>query len=297
MLAAVVAYRLLLGGGSGVPAGAAAPGIERFPYPTDRLAETRSEYILNEVQAGKIDLALELVRLRRDCAGELDEAACNEKIRKLIQDLPGKDKHRLLELFEQYLQFETKMRQSLPENFSRLSDAEKYKLMKKARRDFFGEETARMIFGLEEARVALQEEQGRFNSSEYMNLPLPERLRLYAERKKEILGPYYQSTLEREPPDIKYGTELMLTQPDFSRLSEAERGRIVSELRVKHFGEVQAARMEQEEKLSAQANSEAIAKMDQFLAAEKEYLKNNPSLSEEERRAGIEELRRRMLDK
>jgi hypothetical protein len=273
----------------------AAAGIERFPYPTDRIQESRNEYILADVQSGKVDLALELVRLRRDCAGELDEQACNDHIRKLIAGLSARDNQRLLEIFEQYLQFETKMRASIPENFARLSDREKYALMKKARRDFFGEETARLIFGVEEARIALQEEQAKFAAPEYANLPAHERLQLYEDRKKEIMGTYYQSTIEREPPDIKFGTEMMLQQTELAKMPEAERKRTVSEMRVKYFGAVQAARMDHEEKVQTAALSESLGKMDQFLAAEKDYLKNNPGLSDEARRAGVEDLRRRIL--
>jgi hypothetical protein len=39
----------------------------------------RANIFLKDIQEGRIDLALELVRLRRDCAGELDEAACHEQ--------------------------------------------------------------------------------------------------------------------------------------------------------------------------------------------------------------------------
>ncbi|AFM11411.1 lipase secretion chaperone [Turneriella parva] len=294
VVVALLGYRLFFHDPAG-KANMAAVGIERFPYPTDRLQESQGEYLLKEIQEGRIDLPLELVRLRRDCAGELDETACHEKIRQLIQDLPGKDKGRLLELFEQYLQFEEKMRQNLPANFAQLSNQEKYKLMKKARREFFGEANANLIFGLEEARIALQEEQNKFGSFEYTNLPADERMRLYSERKKEILGPYFQATLEREPPDIKYGTELMLVQTDISRLPEVERARVLGELRVKHFGPVEAQRLEQQEKQALQADAESLAKMDRFLAAEKEYLRNNPAKSDSERQAAIEELRRKYL--
>jgi lipase chaperone LimK len=275
-----------------------AQGIERFPYPTDRLAESQADYVMADVQVGRIDLAIELVKLRRDCAGETDEAGCNERIKQLIQRLPGKDKQKLLEIFDQYLAFEAKMRQgSLPENYAQLTDQEKYKLVKKARRDFFGEDTARLIFGVEEARVALQEEQAKFASPEYANLPVEERLRLFTERKKEILGPYYQTTLEREPADIKFGTELMLHQTDMAKMPEAERLRTTQELRVKHFGEQMANRMAEDEARQNQAFAETNAKMDQFLAAEKAYLDKNPNLSDDQRRAGIEELRKKILSK
>jgi hypothetical protein len=294
VVVALLGYRLFFRDSAG-RANKAAVGIERFPYPTDRLQESQGEYILKEIQEGKIDLPLELVRLRRDCAGELDEAACHDKIRQMIQDLPGKDKGRLLELFEQYLQFEEKMRQNLPANFAQLSNQEKYKLMKKARREFFGEANANLIFGLEEARIALQEEQNKFGTAEYANLPAEERMRLYSERKKDILGPYFQATLEREPPDIKYGTELMLVQTDLTRLPEGERARVLGDLRVKHFGPVEAQRLEQQEKQALQADAESLARMDRFLAAEKDYLSNNPSKSDSERQAAIEELRRKYL--
>jgi hypothetical protein len=45
-----------------------------------------------------------------------------------------------------------------------------------------------------------------------------------SERKKEILGPYFQATLEREPPDIKYGTELMLVRSPTSRACPKVKG-------------------------------------------------------------------------
>lgn len=295
LIAAVLVYRLFFYSTDKSPNQNKSTGIERFPYPTDRLSESHSDYILAEVQAGRIDLALELIRLRRDCAGEVDEKGCNERIRQLILGLPGKDKQRLLEIFEQYLQFESKMRQTPPENFARLSYVEKYKLMKKARREFFGEETARLVFGLEEARIALQEEQSKFGTPEYVQLPVDERLRLYEDRKKEILGPYFQSTIEREPADIKYGTDLMLHQSDFAKIPESERTRLQSEMRVKYFGAAQAQKMEQEEKLAIQGDSEALGKMDQFLSAEREYIQKNQGLTDEQRRTGVEDLRKKIL--
>lgn len=295
--AAILAYRLLFYSTEKPAAKNASQGIERFPYPTDRLSESHSDYILADVQAGRIDLALELVKLRRDCAGEVDEAGCNEQIRKLIMNLPGKDKQRLIEIFDQYLQFEAKMRQSVSENYGKLSYPEKYKLMKKARREFFGEDTAKLIFGVEEARIALQEEQSKFNTPEYTNLPSEERLRLYEEKKKEILGTYYQSTIEREPADIKYGTDLMLRQNDFAKMPESERTRVQSELRVKYFGAAHAQQMEQEEKQALAATSETVGKMDQFLSAERDYIQKNPGLTDEQRRAGIEDLRKKILGK
>lgn len=295
LIAAILVYRLFFYSTEKPVGKNISTGIERFPYPTDRLSESHSDYILADIQAGRIDLALELVKLRRDCAGEVDEEGCNERIRKLIQNLPGKDKQRLIEIFDQYLQFEAKMRQSVPENFSKLSYPEKYKLMKKARREFFGEDTAKLIFGVEEARIALQEEQSRFNAPEYTNLPAEERLRMYEEKKKEILGQYYQSTIEREPADIKYGTDMMLRQSDFAKMPETERSRIQSEMRVKYFGAAQAQKMEQEEKQALQADSEALGKMDQFLAAEREYIQKNPGLTDEARRNGIEDLRKKIL--
>ena len=297
LIAAILVYRLFFYSAEKASEKNRSTGIERFPYPTDRLSESHSDYILADIQAGRIDLALELVKLRRDCAGEADEQTCNERIRKLIQGLPGKDKQRLIEIFDQYLQFETKMRQSVPENFGKLSYPEKYKLMKKARREFFGEDTAKLIFGLEEARIALQEEQSKFNTAEYANLPAEERLRMYEEKKKEILGPYYQSTLEREPADIRFGTDMMLRQSDFAKMSESERSRVQSEMRVKYFGAAQAQQMEQEEKQALQASSEAVGKMDQFLAAERDFLQRNPGLTDEHRLAGIEELRKKILGK
>ena len=297
IITAILVYFIFIKGEDPKTKKQAAQGIERFPYPTDRLAESQADYIMADIQVGRIDLAIELVKLRRDCAGETDEAGCNERIKQLIHRLPGKDKQKLLDIFDQYLQFEAKTRQNLPENFASLSQVEKYQLMKKARRDFFGEDTARLIFGLEEARIALQEEQVKFNSPEYTRLPVEERMRLYAERKKEILGPYYQTTLEREPADMKYGTELQLHQTEMAKMSEAERNKATQELRVKYFGEQMANRMAEDEARHNKAFAEGNAKMDQFLAAEREYLNKNQNLTEEQRRAGIEDIRKRILGK
>ena len=297
IITAILIYFIFIKGDDRKSKAQSAQGIERFPYPTDRLAESQSDYIMADIQVGRIDLSLELVKLRRDCAGETDEAGCNERIRQLIQRLPGKDRQKLGEIFEQYLQFEAKMRQNLPENFSSLSNAEKHQLMKKARRDFFGDDTAKLIFGLDEARIALQEEQAKFNTPEYARLPVDERMRLFADRKKEILGPYYQTTIEREPADIKYGTELMLQHHELQKMGEAERSKATHDLRVKYFGEQMANRMTEDETRQNQAFAESNAKMDQFLAAEREYLSKSQNLTDEQRRAGIEDIRKRILGK
>ena len=58
---------------------------------------------------------------------------------------------------------------------------------------------------------------------------------------------------------------------------------------------LQLSLMEQEEKQALQADSEALGKMDQFLAAEREYIQKNPGLTDEARRNGIEDLRKKIL--
>jgi hypothetical protein len=83
--------------------------------------------------------------------------------------------------------------------------------------------------------------------------------------------------------------------PTLRACPKVERTRALAELRVKHFGPVEAQRLEQQEKQALRADSEALAKMDQFLAAEKEYLRNNPAQGDAERQAAIEELRRKYL--
>lgn len=87
----------------------------------------------------------------------------------------------------------------------------------------------------------------------------------------------------------------MLRQSDFAKMPETERSRIQSEMRVKYFGAAQAQKMEQEEKQALQADSEALGKMDQFLAAEREFIQKNPGLTDEARRNGIEDLRKKIL--
>lgn len=293
ILAGALCYRLFFYDDK--PAATAAHGVERFPYPTDNLRESHAEYIFRDIEVGRIDLALELIRLRRDCETEGD--ACNDSIRQLISGLPSKDKARLAELFEKYLLFEKQMRENPPANFAKLDYAAKYKLMKKARRDYFGAENAQLIFGFEEARVGLQEEQQKFTLPQYANLPLPARIKLYEEKKKELLGAYYQTALEREPVDLKYGTELMLSQQELMRLPEADRAQATHEMRVKHFGQAQADRITREEKAQSQQFAETNAKVDQFLAAEKEFNRVNAALSDKERAAGIEELRKKILDR
>jgi hypothetical protein len=92
VVVALLGYRLFFRDSAG-RANKAAVGIERFPYPTDRLQESQGEYILKEIQEGKIDLSP-----WSSCAcGAIVPASsmrqqCHDKIRQLIQDLPGKDK-------------------------------------------------------------------------------------------------------------------------------------------------------------------------------------------------------------
>jgi hypothetical protein len=82
---------------------------------------------------------------------------------------------------------------------------------------------------------------------------------------------------------------------DLAKIPETERAKITHDLRVKYFGQAQADKIDQEEKIQNQATSETNAKMDQFLAAEKEYIRNNPTLSPEARLAGVENLRKSIL--
>lgn len=272
------------------------PDGSPFPlaYNTDELDENvAKEGILNAVRAGRINLPFELRKLRAECPRTASPQECNQSIVDYLYSLPEPDNQKLVELFNTYLRYE-EARTDLkgPPGMDLL---EKYEVIKKKRREIFGDDQARLVFGLEEANFAYQDLMRRFQSDEFAEMPPAERLRKLENQRRDLFGPYYETLTEREPQGTRYGLELLVRQTDLSKMPEPERDRVVYDLRVKYFGEEKADEITAAETAEKTKMAEKTARVDEFLEAEAEINKNQ-NLSVEEKREKIEKLRSELID-
>jgi hypothetical protein len=272
-----------------------------------RLFMEENMYTFNQLmelaRTGRISLVSELWRLRTKCgvggadlpdgtgtaAPRMNFDECNIRIENFLREqYPAPDNEKIIALFRAYLRYEDAMRRfNIPEN---LSATERYEYIKKKRREFFSESEAQLIFGFEEARMATQEVLNDFvkNSAE---MPAELRVKKYYELRRKSLGEYNAAVTETEPAYTRYETEVMLRGDEMQR-----KGNAVAEiqaLRERYFGAAAAQRMAQVEK----EIREERTRIDAYEAAAQKFTRENPALSESERREKLSELRVRMLGK
>lgn len=259
--------------------------------------------LMEMARTGRISLVSELWRLRTKCgvgAGESADGAgpatpqmnfdeCNIRIENFLREqYPAPENEKIIALFRGYLRYEDAMRRfNIPEN---LTATERYEYIKKKRREFFSEADAQLIFGFEEARIASQDALNDFvkNSAE---MPAEQRVKKYYELRKNNLGEYNAAVSEAEPAYTRYETEVMLRGDEMQRKgnSAAE----TQALRERYFGAAAAQRMAQVER----EIRDERARIDSYEAAAQKFGRDNPSLSETERREKLNELRVQMLGK
>ncbi|WP_078125811.1 lipase secretion chaperone [Leptospira alexanderi] len=190
--------------------------------------------LLRYASTGEVNLVSELWALRRECPEDLIYEQCNEVIRAFIADhYSGKEVEYLMNLFSSYLKYEITMREF--ELSDELSNAEKYELIKKKRREFFSDNDAQLIFGLEEAEETYRNSLGGF-LSDTESLNGEQRMQRYEEFRKNVYGQYYNTVKKRESKYNTYETEMFLREDELERMSSSDRNNKTNHIREKYFG-------------------------------------------------------------
>ncbi len=245
--------------------------------------------LMKQAQDGRVNMISELWRLRRQCPPDMDYNECNLRIRLFLSEkFPPPGNERLLDLFRKYLRYEQAMVDyKLPDN---ISQRQRYELLRKKRRELFGDDDANLVFGLEEAKVNYTFDFDSFLKST-AGQSGAQRIQGYEQMRKKSLGNYYNTVVEAEPPFNRYDTELHLRENDLKRASSDQRSALTTELRTRYFGREGADRMAVVDREMAEEEK----KETDYRAAEQQFLSQNPSLSQTEKDAKLSELRRKIL--
>ncbi len=276
--------------GSTDASGEGRPGL----YVTDLIEPGRGDAILDDVRAGRIDLLSELRRLRSYCPEEGPARECDAMVIDFLNRLPEPDGGKLVQLFESYREYESEReRGRLAAEAASADAAARRELLRKLRREIFGEEDAALIFGLSEAHVDFQQVVRRFagDDPKLAGLSAAERLAEFETARARVFGPYHETLLERQPANTALGFEVLVRQSELENLGEAERQRVMHAIRRRHLGADRADAILADEERAAAAAAEKNANLEAFLAAEQELLAKNPDLPVAERLAKIEQLR------
>ncbi len=258
--------------------------------------------IMEMARTGRLSLVAELWRLRTKCGVGADGSnkegqappqmnfdECNIRIENFLrQQYPPPDNEKMISLFRGYLRYEDAMRRFLlPENTPM---AERLELIRKKRREFFNDADAQLIFGFEETRSSTQEALNEFVKSS-AGMPAEQRVKKFYEMRRNMLGDYNAAVNETEPAYTRYETEVMLRADEMERNKNSAAQ--TQALREKYFGAEGAKRMAQVDREIQQERQ----KITEYEAAAQKLARDTANLSENEKKAKLDELRVSILGK
>jgi len=261
--------------------------------------------LMDLARTGRVSLVSELWKLRSRCVPKTAEGEqnpsltgdavkmnmdeCNIRIENFLRaQYPAPDNEKMIALFRNYLRYEDAMRSfRLPD---KATDGERLELVKKKRREIFSDADANLIFGYEETKSATENTMAEFLKTS-ANLPADLRIKKFYEIRGKSLGDYNSAFNETEPQYTRYETELVLRSDEMAKQNNSVQ--MTQSVREKYFGADGARRMAQ---VDAEVKAER-ARIDAYEAAEKKFLAENASLSEETRKAKLSEMRASMLGK
>ncbi|WP_244241885.1 lipase secretion chaperone [Leptospira kanakyensis] len=245
--------------------------------------------MLDELKSGKINFVWEVWALRRKCKAGYTPDQCNATIIAYIEaEYESPDKEKVKDLFLSYFRYEEEYRKW--EQPTDLSFVELYEKIKAKRRDVLGEK-ADLIFGMEESQVSFLEGTQNF-IKQSANLPAEQRVKQFEDLKKKTYGTYYDSLVSREDKFDHYQMEMSLRDKEFNNISDPkEKEKYLSRIETKYFGKERAANLA-EERAKESKFQESISK---YESKEKEFLRENASLSLSEKEKKLKEIRIQFL--
>ncbi|MCW7469929.1 lipase secretion chaperone [Leptospira kanakyensis] len=245
--------------------------------------------LLDELKSGKINFVWEVWALRRKCKAGYTPDQCNATIIAYIEaEYESPDKEKVKDLFLSYFRYEEEYRKW--EQPTDLSFVELYEKIKAKRRDVLGEK-AELIFGMEESQVSFLEGTQNF-IKQSANLPAEQRVKQFEDLKKKTYGTYYDSLVSREDKFDHYQMEMSLRDKEFNNISDPkEKEKYLNRIETKYFGKERAANLA-EERAKESKFQESISK---YESKEKEFLRENASLSPSEKEKKLKEIRIQFL--
>ncbi|TGK82569.1 lipase [Leptospira noumeaensis] len=241
--------------------------------------------LLDELKSGKINFVWEVWALRRKCKAEYTPDQCNATIIAYIEaEYESPDKEKVKDLFLSYFRYEEEYRKW--EQPTDLSFVELYEKIKAKRRDVLNDK-ADLIFGMEESQVSFLEGSQNF-IKQSANLPAEQRVKQFEDLKKKTYGTYYDSLVSREDKFDHYQMEMSLRDKEYNAISDPkEKEKYLNRIETKYFGKERAANLA-EERAKESKFQESISK---YESKEKEFLRENASLSASEKEKKLKEIR------
>ncbi|TGL87665.1 lipase [Leptospira congkakensis] len=245
--------------------------------------------LLDELKSGKINFVWEVWALRRKCKAEYTPDQCNATIIAYIEaEYESPDKEKVKDLFLSYFRYEEEYRKW--EQPTDLSFVELYEKIKAKRRDVLNDK-ADLIFGMEESQVSFLEGSQNF-IKQSANLPAEQRVKQFEDLKKKTYGTYYDALVSREDKFDHYQVEMSLRDKEYNAISDPkEKEKYLNRIETKYFGKERAANLA-EERAKESKFQESISK---YESKEKEFLRENASLSASEKEKRLKEIRIQFL--
>ncbi|TGM01374.1 lipase secretion chaperone [Leptospira jelokensis] len=245
--------------------------------------------LLEDLKSGKVNFVWEVWALRRKCKPDFTPDQCNATILAYIDaEYDSPDREKVKDLFVSYFRYEEEYRkweQPTDLNFNEL-----YEKIKAKRREILSDK-AELIFGMEESQVSFLEGTTHF-IKQTANLPAEQRVKQFEDFKKKTYGNYYDSLVSREDKFDHFQMEMSLRDKEFSSIADPkEKEKYLFKIESKYFGKEKAEALANERKKETKL-SESIST---YESREKEFLRENVSLSAAEKEKKLKELRIQIL--
>ena len=180
-----------------------------------------SQDVIEQAKRGQINLIATLIEIRQQCPRQWQLHKCNEKTRQFItQRFQDKNQQDLLNLYDQYIQYENDLYSS--EILQRLDLKSSYEAMQALREQYFDYETRSWLFGMQDARMAYEFAKRDFLEYQADRLDVEERLAGLEEIRKETLGSYLELFNEQGNQKDYYQTQLDLVRMTTTYSEKAE---------------------------------------------------------------------------
>lgn len=228
------------------------------------------------------------------CEGEgLDQEACAALLEEALADHPDREYARmLLDIMESFPEYQQSLGRTVLS--TDLSPRERYRRLQEKREAAFGDQATRALYGQEAALAEYRFAYGELLEHEAPHLtPEQRRQRLEALR-EETFGPWYEQLSEAQGDHGAYRQELQLMLTGVE--DQAERERIIRQLREQHFDEDTVERMEERDAQQQQQARQVEAFKEAEAALEAELAELRDTMPEDQWRERyqreMEQLRR-----
>jgi hypothetical protein len=262
-------------------------------YQPQRISEILVKDVVDSAEKGTINLHTELRGIAVICHDDPNAQECGVTVARERLKLDENNARRIGELFEEYRNFEEKLKYDIAHKRVTIADDESFAAYRRANLD---DKTSELIYGLDDAVRRWQQVQSSVIAGTLLaDTPQSQKLAELERYKKESLGRYYETIVAAEPPQVAYGNELMLLQNEIATLPKDLQQEQINTVRERHFTPAEIKAMDASKIESEQQESKAVEQVEEFVREEKKMLSENPQWSAETKAIEIEKLRARII--